>query len=123
MMKLFAPDRLQRSFHTVLENLILRRVNHGIDKVVDLRLPDAVEVVSDRHVENDAVRIAQVEFLRNDVNDEPGLDVLVQRLLHGQLCRPLAIVALIPHLDAGLRNTLRKLAAVHLLDRLKFKPG
>ncbi len=97
------------------------RVLHVLDVGVDLGALDALEVVADAHVEDEAVGVAQPELAGDELAGPPGLDVLVLRLGHGQLGRPLAVVALVLGNDAGLGHALRELLAVHDLDGLELE--
>ena len=76
---------------------------------------DAGQVVADAHVE-DRVRRAEAEDARQDVDERPGHDVLVGRLVEGQFLRPLDVVALVGHVDARPRDD----EVVADLDRLQL---
>ena len=118
---LFLGEELGQDFFTFLELRGLARVHHVVDIGVDLAALDAVQVVADGHIEHEPVGIAEAVDLAHDLERAPGLDVLVLRLLHGQLGRPLLIVALVSGEDTGAGNTGGKLRAVHFLHGLDLE--
>ena len=71
------------------------------------------------HVEDKAVLPAQGELLGQQVEEEPGLYVLIKGLLHGELGAPLAVVALVLGEDAGLRDV--QVLAVDYLHGLELE--
>ena len=118
---LFLGEELGQDFFTFLELRGLARVHHVVDIGVDLAALDAVQVVADGHIEHEPVGIAEAVDLAHDLERAPGLDVLVLRLLHGQLGRPLLVVALVSGEDTGAGNTGGKLRAVHFLHGLDLE--
>ena len=99
----------------------LARVLHVLNIGVDLPALDAFQIVADGHVEHEPVGIAEAVDLGEDLERAPGLDVLVLRLLDGQLRGPLLVVAFVSGENAGTGHTGGKLRAVHLLYGLDFK--
>ena len=118
---LFLGEELGQDFFTFLELRGLARVHHVVDIGVDLAALDAVQVVADGHIEHEPVGIAEAVDLAHDLERAPSLDVLVLRLLHGQLGRPLLVVALVSGEDTGAGNTGGKLRAVHFLHGLDLE--
>ncbi len=59
--------------------------------------------------------------LRHDLQGEPRLDILVERLHDLQLRGPLLIVALVVGQNAGAGDAGGQIGAVHLLDGFHFK--
>ena len=118
---LFLGEELGQDFFTFLELRGLARVHHVVDIGVDLAALDAVQVVADGHIEHEPVGIAEAVDLAHDLERAPGLDVLVLRLLHGQLGRPLLVVALVSGEDTGAGNTGGKLRTVHFLHGLDLE--
>ena len=115
--------RLQGSFDAVFEDRIILCLNHIIEELLDLRRLDSIEVIPDRHVEDNRVRTSQLQFLRQNVDQDPCLHIFFVGLPDFQLCRPLAVVAFVRRDDTGLRHTGGQLSAVHLLDGLELEPG
>ena len=65
---------------TFLKLLGIGGVLHIVDVAVDLRALDAFVIVADGHVKDETVRIAEAEFLADELQCAPSLDVLVLRL-------------------------------------------
>ena len=103
----------------LFENGCLRGILHTLDETVNLFCLDAVQVVSNGHVELEAVRTAQAVFLSQHLTGKPCLHILVKCLGHIELCGPLAVVALVVSLDTWLGYG--KVLAVQLLYGLKFE--
>ena len=89
-----------------------RRIGHGIEVPLDVRLEDPGEVVAHAHVECDRRPLAgPAEAVVERVDQDPRPQVLVERLMDLELLRPLDVVALVLDVDAGL-------ADVELVERL-----
>ena len=97
------------------------RVLHALDEGVHLRALDAGKVVADRHVEDESVISAQLELAGEELAGEPALDVLAKRILAGELCGPLAVIAHIARGDAGFGDAGGHLGAIHNLDGLELE--
>ena len=83
-----------------------------VEEPLHVRLPDAFEVVADAQVEDDAGRLAgKTKSAVQRVNQHPGARVLLERFVNFQFLGPLDVVALVLHVDAGLRD-------VELVQRL-----
>ncbi len=97
------------------------RVGHGVEVPPDVGLPDPLEVVADAHVEHDAGALAgEAERAVEGVDEHPGAQVLVERLVDPQLLAPLDVVALVLDVDARLVD----LQLVEGLDGLELdQPG
>ncbi len=79
-----------------------RGIRHAVEKALHARREDAAEIVADAHGEGSAgPRPGVAERRAQDVDEQPGVRVLPQRLLERQLLRPLAVVALVLGSDAG----------------------
>ena len=98
-----------------------RRVGHGVEVPLHVGPADPLEVVADAHVEHDAGALArEAERAVEGVDEHPGAQVLVERLVDAQLLAPLDVVALVLDVDAGLVD----LELVEGLDRLELdQPG
>ena len=96
-------------------------VLHALDVGVDLWALDALEVVADRHVEDEAVRVSQTKLAGKQLAGPPGLDVLAHGLRDLELGGPLAVVALVLGDDAGLGHATGEFLAVHHLDGLELE--
>ena len=107
--------------NSLLEGRRACGVHHLVDEGIDLLGLDALEVVADRHVEDEAVRIAEAELLCQELYGNPGLHVLAEGIVDRELRRPLAVVALIRCQDARLVHAGRELCAIHLLDGLELE--
>ena len=84
---------------------LLRGVGHRVHEPGHAGRLDPLQVVADAHVEDRAERRAlPAQHPAEDVEDGPGDDVLVRRLLQLELLRPLDVVALVGHVDAGPRD-------------------
>ncbi len=95
------------------------RVAEGGDELLDAGALDPLQVVADAHVE-ERPGARQPELLREGVDEDPRLEVLVERLLELQLLRPLAVEGLVGRVDAGPAH----LELVEDLDRLQLdEPG
>ena len=97
-------------------------VLHLHDEVGDLLRGDPLQVVADRHVEDERTRIGAHKLRHRlpvveNPDHHPGFHVLDQGLLHPQFLAPLDVVADGLHVDAGTGY----LQAVEHLDRLQFK--
>ena len=103
------------------EDRRLLRVLHALDVGVDLRGLDPLEIIADGHIEDEALRISEPELPREHLAGEPGLHVLLESLLHSELRRPLAVVALVLRRDAGLRHARGQFPPVHFLDGLQLE--
>ena len=114
-------EQLRQDLAALGKHRQLRGILHGFDVVVDLRATDSLEVIADGHVEHKAVRVAVMPDLCHDLQGEPRLDILIERLHDLQLRGPLLIVALVVCKDAGTRHAGGKLRAVHLLNGLDLK--
>ena len=93
------------------------RILHAVDEALHLLCLYSLEVVADRHVEDEA-RLRPV-LMGQDVekmDDDPGLEVFVIGLGQCVLRRPLDVVALVPGVDARLGD----LELVHDLDGLEL---
>ena len=105
-----------------LKNRHLGGVLHPLDKAVDFLQLNALQVVAHGHIELESVRSPQAVLLCQKMTGKPGLHVLVKGLRHIELRGPLAVIALIIRLDAGLRH--RQVLAVNFLHGLQLeKPG
>ena len=102
------------------------RVAHRVDEARHLRRLDPREVVADRHVEHVRPRVAvgvpadvltQRFPLPEDLDDHPGLGVLLDTLRHQQFLAPLDVVANGFHVDARTGD----LEIIQHLHRLQFK--
>ena len=99
-------------------------VHHTVDIGVDLLALDALQVIAHRHIEHEAVGVAEAVDLAEDLQSAPGLDILVHGLGHGQLRGPLLVIALVVGQDAGAGHTGGQISAVHLLNGLYLEePG
>ncbi len=95
------------------------RVDHAVDVGLHRRLLDAVQVVAHAHVEAEGVGFAwqtRVEDFLQQVQREPGLQILVEGLGQRVLGRPLGVVALVLGIDAWLGD----FQAVHDLHGLQL---
>ena len=117
----FLREQLRQDLAALGKHRQLRSVLHGFDVMIDLRTADALEIIADGHVEHKAVRVTVMPDLRHDLQSEPRLDILIERLTDLQLRGPLLVVALVVCKDAGTRHTGGKLCTVHLLNGLDFK--
>ena len=114
----------QGPVQALLPDLAVGGVLHTLDVPVNLLALDARQVVAHRHIEHEAVRIAQAQLLGQQFAGPPGFDILGIGLGHGELGGPLAVVALVPGGDAGLVDALGQLLPVHDLDGFQLKePG
>ncbi len=94
-----------------------RCVGHGVEVPLDVRPADPLEVVADAQVEEDARTLAgEAEVAVERVDEDPGAEVLVERLVDAQLLAPLDVVALVGDVDAGLVDV----ELVERLDRLEL---
>ena len=75
------------------------RVDHAAQKRHHPLAPNARQVVADAHVEERAA--VDAEEVRQEIDQHRRLDVLLQRLIDGQLLRPLHVVAYRARVDAG----------------------
>ena len=96
-------------------------VHHAVDVGVHLLALDALQIVAYGHIEHEAVGIAQIVDLAENLQGAPGLDVLVHGLRHRQLRGPLLIVALVVGQNAGAGDAGGQIGAVHLLDGLDLE--
>jgi hypothetical protein len=102
----------------------LAGVLHPLEVGVDLGALDALQVVADADVVGDVLDATKSQLLAEHRDGEVGLDVFVEGLRHRQLGGPLAVVALVGRLDAGLGHGVADLLAVHLLNGLELhEPG
>ena len=69
----------------LLEDGSVGGVLHVVDVGVDLLALNALEVVANRHVEDEAVRVAEAKLAGEELAGNPGLDVLVEGVGHGEL--------------------------------------
>ena len=93
------------------------RVGHRVEVPLDVRPQHPLEVVADAHVEDHARPLAgEPERPVQGVDQDPGPQVLVERLVDLELLRPLDVVALVLHVDAGLVDV----ELVEGLDRLEL---
>ena len=92
----------QQIFLTGSEYLRVLRMLHRIQETVDLLGLYARKVISHTDIELEAIHAPESELFRHHLAQEPCLDVLLHRLGNIQLCRPLAVVALVVCLDARL---------------------
>jgi hypothetical protein len=92
-----------------------RRVPDRGDEPPDPLAPDPLEVVADAHRE-ERPRRREGELRGEGVEEDPGLEVLVEALLELQLLRPLAVERLVGRVDAGAAD----LELVEDLDRLQL---
>ena len=100
---------------------VRRRVGHRVEVPLHVRPQDPLEVVADAHVEDHAGPLAgEAERAVEGVDQHPGPQVLVERLVDLELLRPLDVVALVRDVDAGLVDV----ELVERLDRLELdQPG
>ena len=92
-------------------------INHAVDVSLHLGLLDAFEVVAHAHVEDEIGILGLAGECRLDEMDgEPGLQILVIGLLKRVLGGPFHVVAFVTGVDAGLGD----LQMVHDLDSLEF---
>ena len=96
-------------------------IHHFGDELVDLLALDAGQVIAHRHVEDEAVGIAQAIDLGENLQCKPGLHILLVCLGDIELRGPLAVIALILGQDARTVDAGRQLRAVHLLDGFQLK--
>ena len=97
--------------------LVVRSVVHGFQVPLDVGLLDAGQVVADRHVEDHAGTVpGEAELVVQGVDQHPGAQVLVERLIDLELLRPLDVVTLVLDIDAGLVDV----ELVQGLDRLQL---
>ena len=84
-------------------------------------LTDSGEVIADRKVEDQAgILTRKSQSPVQGVDQDPRVEVLGERLLDPELLRPLDVVALVLHVDAGLGN----FDLIEGLDCLEFdEPG
>ena len=111
----------QGPVHARLPHLGVRGVLHPLDVGVHLGALDALEIVAHAHVEHEAVGVAQLQLPGQQLAGKPRLHILGERLRHGELGRPLAVVALVGGGDAGLADALGQLLAVHDLHGLDLE--
>ena len=114
-------EHLGQDGKTFLKLLGIGGVLHVVDVAVDLRALDAFVIVANGHVKDEAVRIAEAEFLADELQSAPSLDVFVLRLGDRQLRGPFLVVAFVLRPDAGTRNTCGQLFAIHLLTGLELE--
>ena len=103
------------------EGVRILRLDQAVDEGVDFGALNARQVVAHRHVEHKGVRIAEAEFLRQQLAGHPGLDILREGLRHIQLRGPFAVIALVAGGDAGLADAPSQLRAVHGLDGFQLE--
>ena len=98
-----------------------RGIRHRVEVPLDVGLQHPLEVVADAHVEDHPGRVPRpAEAPMEGMDQDPGPQVLVERLVDLELLRPLDVVALVGHVDAGLVH----IELVERLDRLELEhPG
>ena len=98
-----------------------RGVGHRVEVPLHVRAEDPLHVVAHAHVEQHARTLARkAQPAVERVHEDPGAQVLVERLVDLELLRPLDVVALVLHVDAGLVD----LELVEGLDGLQLdQPG
>ena len=105
---------------------LLGAVEQLAQEPAHVRLLDAGEVVADARVEDHARAVAlEAEAPVQRMDEHPGADVLVVGLLHPQLLRPLDVVALVLHVDAGLGDLqlVQRLHGLQLDEARTTEPG
>ena len=97
------------------------RIGDAAQVTLHVGLEDALHVVTHTDVENHAGPPAgKPQLAMQRVNQHPCPHILVKRLVHLQFLRPLAVVTLVLHVDAGLGD----LDLVQSLDGLQLdEPG
>ena len=89
-------------------------------------LEQSLEVVADADVEDHAGGVAgEAELAVERVDEDPGAEVLVERLAHLQLLGPFAVVALVLQVDAGLGDVelVQGLDGLELDEPRAAEPG
>ena len=121
---LFSREQLVENGDALFENGRFSGVHHAVQEGVHLLTLDALQIIAHGHIEHKAVGIAQTVQLGHDLAGAPRLHVFLKGLRDGQLCAPLAIVALVLRQNAGPVDAGGQLSAVHLLNSFQFKePG
>ena len=96
---------------------VARGVGHGVEVPLHVRRPDAGQVVAHAHVEDHAGTLpGPAEPVVEGVDEDPGPEVLVERLVDLEFLRPLDVVPLVLDVDAGFVDV----QLVERLDRLEF---
>ena len=103
-----------RLFRAAADHLVQEALNRGA--------LDSFQVVAHAHVEDEPrlLRLSPAQPVPEQMDQDPGLEVLLKRLLQPQFLGPLAVVALVGHVDAGLGHV----ELVQDLNRLQLQvPG
>ena len=104
-----------------LPGFIFGSVAQRVDEVIDLRQLDACQVITDAHVEDKAVRSAQIQFLRQKLDRPPAADIFRSSIGDRQFRGPLNIIAFVIGQNAGTGYAFRQFFPVHFLYGLQFK--
>ena len=110
---------IEEPLPALIENSCPGCILHALDEPVNLLQLNALQVISNRHVELEPVHGTKAVFLSQHLTCEPCFHILVKCLGNIQLRGPLTVIALVIRLDTWLCN--RKVLAVQLLYGLQFK--
>ena len=91
-----SPDISFGPFNALPEGICVLRLDQAVNKGIDLLAFDPGQIIPDRHVKHEGIRISQSVFFRQQLAGYPGFDILCIRFGHIQLRGPFAVVALVP---------------------------